>query len=108
MFELLLNFRIFNILCKVVFLAIFFLLLILVLLYFFQDKLLYIPSFGKMVPQFMNDNPFGYRSPDERGLFFRNVTIQTKDKINLRGWFGFKEKADFVSNIMSIGFILFS
>jgi hypothetical protein len=80
------------------------LLLILLLLFFFQEKLIYIPSFGKMVPQKMKDNPMGYRSPDERGLFYREVAIRTKDKVLLKGWFIFKEKKDFVSSILSNSF----
>ena len=87
MFELLLNLRIFRFLIKLAFLGVLLALLVLILLYIFQNKLIYIPSMGKIVPRRMENNPMGYRSPSERGLQFRDVNIETSDGENLHGWF---------------------
>ena len=89
MFELLFNLPIFHILMKIMFIVCIFVLLILTLLFFFQNHLIYIPSFGKMVPQKMEDNPHGFRSPTEKGLDYKNVYIKTSDNIRLHGWFVF-------------------
>jgi hypothetical protein len=101
MFELLLNLQIFNILLKVFTIGFILLFFVLTILFFFQEKLIYIPSFGQMVPQKMEDNPVGYRSPEERGLFHHDVEIKTKDKITLKGWFIFKERTDSTDQVES-------
>jgi hypothetical protein len=65
---------------------------VLLLLFFFQNKIIYVPSFGQMIPRFMKDNPIGYRSPSEKGLQFRDVNIETSDGENLHGWFVYKNE----------------
>lgn len=40
-----------------------------------------------MPEQFPHDNQAGLRNPAERGISYRNVTIETSDNIKIRGWF---------------------
>ena len=87
MFDLLLNLKIFNFLVKISFIILILILSVILLLFFFQNKLIYVPSFGQMIPQKMSDNPIGYRSPSERGLQFKDVEIETSDGETLHGWF---------------------
>jgi len=56
---------------------------IMVLLYFFQNKLLYIPDAPNRQP---SANPEGLRNPGEAGLNYEDVTIVTSDKVKLHGW----------------------
>lgn len=92
MFDLLLNLRIFNLLMKLMILGVILVLALVLLLFFFQDKLIYIPSFGKMIPQSMKNNPVGYRSPSECGLQFKDVNVETSDGETLHGWFVYKNE----------------
>ena len=92
MFDLLLNLRIFNIIMKLMIIGLILVLAVVLLLFFFQNKLIYVPSFGKMIPQSMEDNPVGYRSPSERGLQFKDINIETSDGENLHGWFIYKNE----------------
>lgn len=92
MFDLLLNLRIFNLLMKLMILGLILVLAVVLLLFCFQDKLIYVPSFGKMVPQHMENNPVGYRSPSERGLQFKDVNVDTSDGETLHGWFIYKNE----------------
>lgn len=54
----------------------------LIALYSFQNKILYMPS---QPIKYQENNPAGYRNPSERGMEFKDVEIQTKDKLTLRG-----------------------
>jgi hypothetical protein len=36
-------------------------------------------------------NPEGYQSPDQLGMFYKEVWILTKDNIKLYGWFIYHE-----------------
>lgn len=58
--------------------------LILVLLYFYQNKILYIPNAPSRNP---HENPEGFRHPGEGKLEYEDVSIRTRDGIKLHGWF---------------------
>ncbi|EAR92062.3 alpha/beta superfamily hydrolase (macronuclear) [Tetrahymena thermophila SB210] len=51
----------------------------------FQEKLIYIPTFGGM-PKSPKDNPFGDRTPRDMNLAYEDVSTVTKDNVTLRGW----------------------
>mmetsp|Transcript_22926 Transcript_22926/g.26609 ORF Transcript_22926/g.26609 Transcript_22926/m.26609 type:complete len:299 (-) Transcript_22926:53-949(-) len=58
---------------------------ILVFLFFFQNKMLYIPEAPYKLP---SQNPPPYRSPDEHGFtHFEDLIIKTSDGETLHGWF---------------------
>jgi len=66
------------------------LLLILIALYFFQNKLIYMPDAPLRFP---NQNPQGYRDPSEMDLAYEDVYITTADNVKLHGWFIKHEKS---------------
>jgi len=89
---------------------IFYIILILIIfcltyLYLNQNKMIYIPE-GKILIDNINKylvpsactneikhNPINYIHPMERGMNYKEVRIQTKDKLKLYGWFIIKDKS---------------
>ena len=55
------------------------------LLYVKQDSLLYFPEIGG-IPRRPQDNPRGYRSPEERQLPYESVRITCADGVQIHGW----------------------
>ncbi|KAL4480041.1 hypothetical protein ABPG74_020557 [Tetrahymena malaccensis] len=51
----------------------------------FQEKLIYIPTFGGM-PKSPLENPIGDRTPRDMNLDYENVSTVTKDNVTLKGW----------------------
>jgi fermentation-respiration switch protein FrsA (DUF1100 family) len=74
----------FNLVCKTAMVGLILLLVILVALYFFQNKMIYMPDQPYRYP---NMNPQGYRDPSELSLDYEEVKINTSDNIKLHGWF---------------------
>lgn len=71
---------------KLCFYACFFLALSLLIIYFMQNRMLYIPDAPNQAFRYPENNPRTYRNPGERNMIYEDVTIQTKDQINLKGW----------------------
>ena len=59
----------------------------------FQDLIVYVPSFGDMLMRSMNANSFGYRTPLDRGLPYKDVYIKS-GKDTLHGWLIYPAKGD--------------
>jgi len=53
------------------------------LLYFFQNKILYLPGTPNRLP---SENEKGYRNPGESKLTYDDVVIKTADGVKLHGW----------------------
>lgn len=65
-----------------------FLVLLTVLLLLFRcclNKILFKPTYGRFGRK-MEDNPKRFRSPDERGLPYENIYVNTDDGKRLHGW----------------------
>ena len=65
----------------------FFLFLSLVMIYIMQNRMLYIPDAPNQAFRYPENNPKTYRNPAERNMQYEDVSIVTKDKLTLRGWF---------------------
>lgn len=59
----------------------------------FQDKLIYVPSFGTQLVRSMQGNPAGYRSPLDRGMPYKDVHITSGGEV-LHGWLIFAAGAE--------------
>lgn len=59
----------------------------LILMYFFQDRMLYIPNVPTPETKYPENNPPTFRSPSEHMLDFEDVVVETSDGYKLRGWF---------------------
>lgn len=57
---------------------------VMILLYFYQDKILYLPDAPDRHPSM---NPQGYRTPAESGLTYEDASITSSDGTKLHGWF---------------------
>ncbi len=77
----------FEFLLKIAFYLAFFLALSLLMVYFMQNRMLYIPDAPNQAFRYPENNPKTYRNPGERNMPFEEVSITTKDKLILRGWF---------------------
>jgi hypothetical protein len=55
-------------------------------LYFFQNRLLYIPVMPGVQFRRPQDNPRGYRDPSEQGMYFEDAYIITEDELVLHAW----------------------
>lgn len=53
-------------------------------LYGLQDKLIYMPG---MPIRFIEENPRGYRSPEERAINYSPISLETADDELIKGWF---------------------
>lgn len=49
-----------------------------------QEGILYVPS---QPIQYVDQNPDRYRSPEERGMKYKEMKLRTKEGLNLQGWF---------------------
>lgn len=78
---------------KLVLILSFFISLICLLVLKFQNKLIYIPSFGDMLIRSMYANPIGFRNPGDRMLSYKDVYIKS-GKDSLHGWFIFKKHSE--------------
>ena len=56
-------------------------------MYFFQDRMLYIPNVPSADLKFPECNPQGFKSPTEHLMDFEDVSVTTSDGIKLKGWF---------------------
>jgi hypothetical protein len=63
------------------------LLVFIIALYFLQDKMIYIPDAPSPQFHFSESNKYGYRSPTDQDLPYRDVHILTEDNVKLHGWF---------------------
>jgi hypothetical protein len=72
---------------KLSFYSVLFISLCLLMLYLMQDKMLYIPDAPNAAFRYPENNPKTYRNPSERNITYDDVSIVTKDKVTLRGWF---------------------
>lgn len=61
------------------------------MIYHFQEKLVYL---NNIFPQFKTpqQNPAGFRSPQEKGLNYEDVYINTPDGLRLHAWFIFAKE----------------
>lgn len=64
------------------------------LLYFYQNKMIYLPCPMGFPGLFPEDNPTGYQNPLERNLPYENVYITTKDNLKLHGWLVKRNESD--------------
>lgn len=60
----------------------------LLLIYLKQESMLFVP--GSPI-QFIHENPEPYKSPLIRQLSYEEVTVKTKDGLQLQGWFMYFE-----------------
>ncbi len=72
---------------KLLFYVMFFIVIALALVYFFQNRLLYIPDAPNQAFRYPENNPPMYRNPAERSMLYEDVTVNTADKFELKGWF---------------------
>lgn len=75
--------KFFQLVLKTGFVGLIILVMILVALFFFQNKMIYLPDHPYKLPSM---NPRGYRLPSEMDLQFEDVYIDTKDGVKLHGW----------------------
>lgn len=52
----------------------------------YQDKAIYVPSIGSMIPRSMAYNEHGFRYPSDRELRYIDVRIKRPDGVGLHGW----------------------
>ena len=57
------------------------------MVYFRQDSMLYHPAVPEEKYRYVENMPPGYREPKEHGMEYESVTIETKDKVKIHGWF---------------------
>lgn len=69
---------------KYAFMAMCFCICMMLLIWAKQESILYVPS---QPIQYIEENPAKYRSPEERGMLFKEIKIKTDDNLNLQGWF---------------------
>ena len=74
-------------LLKISFYLAFFLVLSLLMVYLMQNRMLYIPDAPNQAFRYPENNPKTYRNPGERNMQYEEVSITTKDKLILKGWF---------------------
>jgi hypothetical protein len=55
-------------------------------LYFFQNKLLYMPRLPNVPFVVPEDNPEGFKNPGEQGIAYEDLYIQTSDNETLHAW----------------------
>jgi fermentation-respiration switch protein FrsA (DUF1100 family) len=51
-----------------------------------KDRLIYSPNYPDGNARFLYKNPFGYRSPADRGIDFDDVFINTEDGVLIHAW----------------------
>ena len=57
---------------------------LLIMIYVGQEKILYVPA---QPIQYIEDNPPRYKSPEERGIQYEEVWLNSRDGTKLQGWF---------------------
>lgn len=57
------------------------------MVYFKQEGMLYHPAVPEEKYRYPQNMPPGYRHPKEYAMDYDSVTITTKDKVNIHGWF---------------------